>query len=64
MTTQLIVWAAIVIVALIILLWFFPVAIWFQAILSGVRVSLIHLVLMRWRRVNPNTIVMALITGT
>ena len=64
MTTQLIIWAAIVIVALIILLWFFPVAIWFQAILSGVRVSLIHLVLMRWRRVNPNTIVMALITGT
>ena len=64
MTTQLIIWIAIVIVALIILLWFFPVAIWFQAILSGVRVSLIHLVLMRWRRVNPNTIVMALITGT
>ena len=64
MTTQLIVWAAIVIVALIILLWFFPVAIWFQAILSGVRVSLIHLVLMRWRRVNPNTIVMARVTGT
>ena len=64
MTTQLIIWIAIVIVALIILLWFFPVAIWFQAILSGVRVSLIHLVLMRWRCVNPNTIVMALITGT
>ena len=64
MTTQLIIWIAILVVALIILLWFFPVAIWFQAILSGVRVSLIHLVLMRWRRVNPNTIVMALSTGT
>ena len=64
MTTQLIIWIAILVVALIILLWFFTVAIWFQAILSGVRVSLIHLVLMRWRRVNPNTIVMALITGT
>ncbi len=62
--TQIIVWAAIIIVALIILLWFFPVPLWFQAILSGVRVSLIHLVLMRWRGVNPNTIVMALITGT
>ena len=55
---------AIVVVALIILLWFFPVALWFQAILSGVRVSLLQLVLMRWRGVNPNTIVMALITGT
>ena len=62
--TQIIVWGAIIIVALIILLWFFPVPLWFQAILSGVRVSLIHLVLMRWRGVNPNTIVMALITGT
>ena len=62
--TQIIVWGAIVLIALIILLWFFPVPLWFQAILSGVRVSLIHLVLMRWRGVNPNTIVMALITGT
>ena len=56
--------AAIVVVALIILLWFFPVALWFQAILSGVHVSLIHLLLMRWRGVNPKTIVYALITGT
>lgn len=32
---------AIVVVALIILLWFFPVALWFQAILSGVHISLI-----------------------
>ncbi|MBP5488083.1 MAG: flotillin-like protein FloA [Bacteroidales bacterium] len=62
--TQIIIWGAIIVVALIILLWFFPVPLWFQAILSGVRVSLIHLVLMRWRGVNPNTIVMALITGT
>ena len=62
--TQIIIWGAIIIIALIILLWFFPVPLWFQAILSGVRVSLIHLVLMRWRGVNPNTIVMALITGT
>ena len=62
--TQIIIWGAVIVVALIILLWFFPVPLWFQAILSGVRVSLIHLVLMRWRGVNPNTIVMALITGT
>lgn len=55
---------AIAVVALIILLWFFPVAIWFQALLSGVYVPLIQLLLMRWRGVNPNTIVMAMITGT
>ncbi len=55
---------AIIIIALIILLWFFPVALWFQALLSGVHVSLVQLVLMRWRGVNPRTIVYALITGT
>ena len=58
------IWAGIILVGLVILLWFFPVALWFQAILSGVRVSLIQLVLMRWRGVNPKTIVIALITGT
>jgi len=57
-------WVAIVVIALIIMLWFFPVALWFQALLSGVKVSLIQLILMRWRGVNPKTIVMALITGT
>ncbi|MGI5847419.1 MAG: flotillin-like protein FloA [Candidatus Cryptobacteroides sp.] len=62
--TTFIIWIAIAIVALIILLWFFPVALWFQALLSGVRVSLLQLMLMRWRNVNPNTIVIAMITGT
>ncbi|MBQ0093670.1 MAG: flotillin-like protein FloA [Bacteroidales bacterium] len=61
---ELIWWIAIIVVALIILLWFFPVALWFQALLSGVHVPLIQLLLMRWRGVNPKTIVMALITGT
>ncbi len=56
--------AAIVVVALIIILWFFPVALWFQALLSGVHISLIQLLLMRWRGVNPRTIVFAMITGT
>lgn len=58
------IWIAIGVVALVIILWFFPVALWFQAILSGVYISLIQLVLMRWRGVNPKTIVMAMITGT
>ena len=59
-----IIWIVVAIVGLIIVLWFFQVALWFQALLSGVYVSLIQLVLMRWRGVNPRTIVMALITGT
>lgn len=57
-------WVAGVIITLVIVLWFFPVALWFQAILSGVHIPLVQLVLMRWRGVNPKTIVMALITGT
>ncbi len=61
---QFIIWVAVILVALVILLWFFPVGMWFQALLSGVRVSLLHLVLMRWRGVHPNVIVVALITGT
>jgi len=61
---DIILWVAICFIALVIVLWFFPVALWFQALLSGVHVSLIQLVLMRWRGVNPKTIVMALITGT
>ena len=59
-----VVWAAVIVVALVILLWFFPVALWFQALLSGVHISLIQLLFMRWRNVNPKTIVIAMITGT
>ena len=58
------IWAAIAVVLLIIFLWFFPVALWFQALISGVRVPLLQLVFMRWRGVNPKTIVVAMITGT
>ena len=59
-----VVWIAIAIVGLIILLWFFPVTLWFQALISGVKISLIQLILMRWRKVPPGTIVMAMVTGT
>lgn len=62
--TYVVVWVAVAIVGLLILLWFFPVTLWFQALISGVRISLVQLVLMRWRGVSPNTIVMAMVTGT
>ena len=58
------VWIAVGIVALVIFLWFFPVALWFQALISGVRINLLQLVLMRWRGVSPNVIVMSMVTGT
>jgi uncharacterized protein YqfA (UPF0365 family) len=53
-----------IIVLLILFLWLVPLGLWFNALLNGVRISLIQLILMRWRRVPPGVIVNALITGT
>jgi len=47
-----------------ILFYFIPVGLWFTAFVSGVRLSLIQLVLMRWRKVPPNVIVRSMITAT
>ena len=46
------------------LLYFVPVGLWFTAFVSGVRISLIQLVLMRWRKVPPGVIVKSMITAT
>lgn len=43
---------------------FVPVGLWFSAQLSKVRISLLQLILMRWRKVPPKVIVNALIEGT
>lgn len=51
-------------VGIYILFYFVPVGLWFSALLSGVRISLIQLVFMRWRKVPPKVIVGALIEGT
>lgn len=51
----------------IVLLWIFfylvPIGLWFQGILTGVRVSLLQLIFMRWRRVPPSVIVNAMINS-
>lgn len=52
------------VVLLIIFLWMVPVGLWFTALVSGVHISLIQLILMRWRKVPPGVIVNAMITGT
>ena len=43
--------------------YFVPVGLWFQALVSGVRISLIQLIIMRFRKVPPGSIVGALIEG-
>ncbi|MBS4058354.1 MAG: flotillin-like protein FloA [Bacteroidetes bacterium] len=46
------------------LFYFIPVGLWFTALVSGVRVSLLQLVLMRWRKVPPSLIVNSMIAAT
>jgi uncharacterized protein YqfA (UPF0365 family) len=53
-----------VIVLLIIMLYFIPIGLWFSALVSGVKISLLQLFLMRFRKVPPGVIVRALIEGT
>lgn len=50
-------------IGLWILFYFIPVGLWFQAILSGVRISLLQLIFMRWRKVPPSVIVNAMINA-
>ncbi len=49
------------IVGLILLLYLIPLNLWFQALVSGVRISLVQLIFMRWRKVPPGVIVRAMI---
>ncbi len=52
-----------VIVLLFIILYFIPIGLWFSALVSGVRISLLQLFLMRFRKVPPGVIVRAMIEG-
>ena len=45
------------------ILYFIPIGLWFQALVSDVKISLLQLVLMRWRKVPPSVIVGAMIEG-
>lgn len=50
--------------ALWLIFYFIPVGLWFTALLSGVRISLIQLVFMRWRKIPPQIIVRGMIAST
>ncbi|MBE6206548.1 MAG: UPF0365 family protein [Rikenellaceae bacterium] len=51
-------------VAIWIIFYYIPVGLWFSALVSGVRINLLQLFLMRWRRVPPGVIVSSMIEGT
>ena len=48
---------------LVIFFRFFPIGLWFQALVSGVRVSFVQLFFMRFRKVSPAAIVNPLINA-
>ncbi len=52
------------IILLFLFLYFVPVNLWITAIFSGVKVSILDLILMRLRKVPPSVVVNALINGT
>lgn len=47
-----------------VIFYFIPVGLWFNALVSGVRISLVQLIFMRWRKVPPQLIVSNLIAAT
>ena len=49
------------IIGLWIIFYFIPVGLWFSALISGVRISLLQLILMRWRKVPPSVIARSMI---
>ena len=51
-------------VLLLLIFYFIPMGLWFSALVSGVRINLLQLVLMRWRKVPPSVIVSSMIEGT
>lgn len=50
-------------VLLVVFFYLVPVNLWFQCVLNGVRISLIQLIFMRWRKVPPAIIVNAMINS-
>lgn len=51
-------------VALWLIFYFIPVGLWFSALVSGVRINLLQLIMMRWRKVPPSVIVSSMIEST
>lgn len=50
-------------VGLLVFLWIVPLNLWFQCVLNGVKISLVQLIFMRWRKVPPTIIVNAMINS-
>ena len=51
-------------IAIWVVFYFVPVGLWFTALISGAHISLLQMVLMRWRRIPVSAIVSSMIEGT
>ena len=62
--TGIIVLCVVIFILLIVFVYYVPVGLWFQALVSGVHTSLIQLMFMRFRKVPPSVIVNNMINAT
>ena len=62
--TGIIVLCVVIFILLIVFIYYVPVGLWFQALVSGVHTSLIQLMFMRFRKVPPSVIVNNMINAT
>ncbi len=51
-------------IAIWVIFYFVPVGLWFTALISGAHISLLQMVLMRWRKIPVSAIVSSMIEGT
>ncbi|MBQ2417714.1 MAG: flotillin-like protein FloA [Alistipes sp.] len=51
-------------IAIWIIFYFVPIGLWFTALISGAHISLLQMILMRWRKIPVSAIVSSMIEGT
>ena len=56
--------AVLALIAIWVIFYFVPVGLWFTALISGAHISLLQMVLMRWRKIPVSAIVSSMIEGT
>ena len=56
--------AVLALIAIWVVFYFVPVGLWFTALISGAHISLLQMVLMRWRKIPVSAIVSSMIEGT
>ncbi len=56
--------AVLSLIAIWVIFYFVPIGLWFTALISGAHISLLQMILMRWRKIPVSAIVSSMIEGT